>query len=705
MSPVDPDIFRIHPRLQRRRITYFTLVYVIATSGVALLLHAFMKDGLMVLEMAMLPVFAVLFYQLTFAFVTAVLGWMVLVREKSDPLRIGKTLPADEEDSVPLASTAITIPIYNEDATRVFEGLRIMFRSLEKTGHLSHFDFFILSDSDDANRWVEEEVAWLELCKQLNAFGRIFYRKRRQAINRKSGNIGDFCRRWGRRYRYMIVLDADSLMGGAALVRMVRLMERNPIVGIMQTLPKLIHADTLFGRVFQFSTRLYGPIFAAGMDYWQGRDGSFWGHNAIVRLQPFIEHCGLPELPGKEPLGGRILSHDYVEAALMRKAGFQVCLAAEIEESYEEGPPTLIDHLKRDRRWCQGNLQHMFLLSAKGWSGVHRLAFYHGILNYLVSPIWFLFLIMGTFYAITAAQFPEAFRPQPHYLILLGVVVCFLFLPKVAVNLRALLDPEQSARFGGRAKLFVSAVLEIPFFTLLAPVLMVAHSRFVVLTVLGQGVRWATQSRRAVDEVDWREAIITFYKVSLFGLGWGLSAFYLNPGYFVWLSPVVIGLTLSIPFHILSGGARLGALTRQMGLFLTNEELNAPWVIKQLDENLGKAYRRQVPHETLRKHYGLLQVIIDPYTNALHVSLLRLRTRPVPESQEFFEEMRALLLEKGPDALEPKDIVSLMYHPESLLWLNDHVWSSPAAQIAPWWRLAMRQYNLLTPEPITPLYR
>ena len=341
------------------------------------------------------------------------------------------------------------MPIYNEDVTRVFEGLRAIYDSLLETRQPENYDFFILSDSDDTNKWIEEETAWLELCRQLNAFGRIFYRKRRKPINRKSGNVSDFCRRWGKRYRYMVVLDADSLMSGALITSMVRIMEKNPGIGILQTFPKQIASDTLLGRVMQFAQGLYGPPFMAGLDYWQGGEANFWGHNAIVRLAPFIENCALPPLPGKEPFGGHIMSHEFVEAALMRKAGYAVRLLPAHHGSYEEGPPTLIDMLKRDRRWCQGNMQHFWLLFAKGWHPMSRLNFFHGILSYASSLLWFLFLVFSTF---LAATHPGHERPQAILAeqILLGLTVALIFLPKVLILLDELFTGRMFKPFGQR---------------------------------------------------------------------------------------------------------------------------------------------------------------------------------------------------------------------------------------------------------------
>ena len=351
--------------------------------------------------------------------------------------------------------------------SRVFEGIRVIFRSVEATGQLEHFDFFILSDSDRPQQWIQEEVAWVELCKQVGGFGKIFYRKRRQAINKKAGNVADFLRRWGKSYRYMVVLDADSIMTGKALVSLTAMMEKNPSVGIIQTAPKIVRGDTLYSRLQAFANRLYSPLFLAGVNYWQQHEGNYWGHNAIIRIQPFMDHCALPALPGSEPFGGRILSHDFVEAALMRKAGWAVWLAHDLEGSYEEGPPTLIDGAKRDRRWCQGNLQHLWLLTAKGFLPANRYHLFMGVIGYVSSPLWLLFLVLGMVEAVNEAALDRAgiFREPdttslfgyhvriPEALTLFVFTMLLLFLPKVVSVAVALGQSEEIARFGGRARL------------------------------------------------------------------------------------------------------------------------------------------------------------------------------------------------------------------------------------------------------------
>jgi membrane glycosyltransferase len=396
-------------RLNRRRFLFFSTIFAFTSIATWFMADLLWRGGLSGVEIALLVLFVILFAHVAAGFCTALVGFYVINRG-GDSSRITNTLQPAED--APLASTAIVMPVFNEDVSRVFEGLRVVFRSVQETRKLEHFDFFVLSDSNQPNQWIQEEVAWLELCKQVGGFGKIFYRKRRHSINKKAGNVADFLRRWGRRYRYMIVLDADSIMTGRALVQLVQLMERNPAAGIIQTAPRIVNGETLFARVQSFASRLYSPLFLAGLNYWQQHEGNYWGHNAIIRVQPFIEHCALPDLPGSEPFGGRILSHDFVEAALMRKAGWGVWLAGDIEGTYEEGPPTLIDSAKRDRRWCQGNMQHAWLLTARGFRAANRFHLLMGVMGYVSSPLWLLFMMLCTIHVFAQVTSPRAFLAE-----------------------------------------------------------------------------------------------------------------------------------------------------------------------------------------------------------------------------------------------------------------------------------------------------
>ncbi len=773
------DLRDFRDRLTRRRTTYFTLVFVTACFGVMMLADRLWKEGvgMTVKEWALVIVFIPLFWQLCMGFWIAVLGLWVRAVAKRDALAIDDKLTPEEEAAVPLAPTAILVPVYNEDVLRVFEGVRSVYRSLEKTGQLEHYDFFILSDSDNPNRWIEEETAWMELCKQLNAFGKIFYRKRRKAINRKSGNVADFCRRWGAKYRYMVVFDADSVMSGETLVKMVRLMEKHPTTGILQTAPRPVFAETVFGRVFQFANALYSPVFMSGLNYWQAGESSFWGHNAIIRIKPFIEHCDLPELPGKEPFGGRILSHDLVEAALMRRAGYAVWLAPTLGGSFEEGPPTLIDSLKRDRRWCQGDLQHFWLLFSPAWKGLSRMNLAGGVLNYLASPIWLTFLLISAFIArdndiangirepipvvessraqIVSEQTPVKTTPAPltapaplvagtgavdtaketakeiirdpkgwwksfgayirdiykdvrhapRFMLFL-ITVTMLFGIKAAIVTATLADTKRVAGFGGRRAFLVSIALESVFFFLLAPILMIFHSRFVVMTVLGQGVRWVTQRRNIGTGIDWREPLLTFgWETIIFGFGWGAITWFVAPSFFWWLLPVLAGIVLSVPFALITSLRMEEDPGAKTGLFRVPDLVDEPPVLANLRNHLQKAGARIEPHPRLQSDYGFMLVVLDPYINALHCSLLRQRKSAPGESRKYLATIADMVLSDGPGAIKAEDKLALLYDVESLTRLHREVWGAPAAKLAPWWQFAISQYNVSGHEPVRPLYR
>jgi membrane glycosyltransferase len=681
-----------------RRATFFSLVGLGTFLGTWLLYIFLAEHGLRWCEIALLIVFIPLYYQLNNGFWTALIGVWLLNRPYPDPLDLWNTLSADDHKRPIDVSTAVIVPIYNEDVTRVYEGLRAIYLSLKETGQLESFDFFILSDSDDTNKWIEEEVAWLELCRQLEGFGKIFYRKRRKPINRKSGNVSDFCRRWGKRYRYTVVLDADSVMSGALITAMVRIMEKNAGIGILQTFPKQIGSETMLGRVMQFAQALYGPAFMAGLDYWQGGEANYWGHNAIIRLAPFIESCALPPLPGKEPFGGHILSHDFVEAALMRKAGYAVRLLRTSRGSYEEGPPTLVDMLKRDRRWCQGNMQHFWLLFAKGWHPMSRLNFFHGILSYASSVLWFLFLLLATFLAATPVEQADdkvALAEQ----LLLGLTITLIFLPKIVMLLDELFTGRLFKPLKLRMLTLMSCAGDTIIFTLMAPVLMIFHAQFVIYTILGKGVRWIAQRRKIDGGVDWRELFFTFGPIVLIGLIWTFIAFRVSSGFLLWISPILVSLILAMVIGAVVSSGRSGF---RFGLFRIPEELEKPPEILQLESNLAEIKDRALTHPDLEKNFGLVQVFLDPYVNGLHVSLLR-RRRNIHVSRDFLRELADRLIRQGPQALKKWELKSMIHDTDTVTDLHYRLWSAAEHDLAPFWSLAIKQYNLAKSSPFAHL--
>ena len=703
VTPFTPDEAALG-RAVRRRLEVITFVFLSTATASLLLADLLWGMPLRGWNGVSVALFTILFLLISFGGAQAFFGFLAR-RGRGDQMQIGGTIDPDQEDKIELAPTAVVIPVFNEDVARVMAGVRAIYRSLERTGQLESFDIFILSDSNKPDQWVEEEMAWIELSRKLNARGRLFYRKRRVNSNKKAGNIADFCRRWGKRYRYMIVFDADSIMAGSTLVRMVRLMQANPAVGLIQTAPVLVRAETLFARILQFAMRLYGPLFLSGLNYWQQGEGNYWGHNAIIRLAPFMEHCALPDLPGREPFGGKILSHDFVEAALLRRAGWAVWMLPDAGGTYEEGPPTLIDAAKRDRRWCQGNLQHTWLLFARGLRAMSRVHLALGILSYGASLIWLASLLIGSMLIVGFNRTGLTWVPTPGYAgalgidpalqsgVLVGWTIILLFGPKLLAVFDLFLQPGGAGSFGGKRALFTSVLLENVFSVLLAPVLMVFHASFVVLTVLGRGVRWVTQRRDGGDGTSWGEAIRTHRMHTLLSVVWAVALALTAPRLLLWTSPVLAGLLLAIPFSRLTSMGRLGELARKKGLFCTPEELNPPPELTDVAEWLEKRPESKEELPELAAERSLLRVVLDPYVNAAHLCLLRLRLRRPESMRQRFAEVRERLLREGPAAITSREKLFLLSDAESMAWLHDELWLRSEADLAPWWRLALRHYN------------
>jgi len=607
------------------------------------------------------------------------------------------------------SSTALVFPIYNENVVRVLEGLRATYDSLKKTGQLERFDFFILSDSTNPDKWIEEERRWSELVRDLGALGRIYYRRRDNNEGKKSGNVRDFLNTWGRRYRYFVCFDADSVMRGETLVDLVKMMEAHPDVGLIQTVPGLMNAESLFGRIQQFANRFYAPIFITGLNFWAQSFGNYWGHNAIIRTEPFMHYCDLPQLPGLKPFGGQILSHDFVEAALMLKENWQVWFAYELEGSYEEAPQGLIENAQRDRRWCQGNLQHGMVLFAKGLRGVSRIHLLLGIFGYLSGPLWLAFLLTFSWIRWTdlfsdLSSLPV--RSSLSYLTLSATahaffvfIICMtvIMLPKVLALIDLALDSERRRAFGGLTRSAFSVVMETIFSTLHAPLQMLWHTRFVITILLGMGVSWGTQNRDA-DGTQWGYALRRQWGHMLVGVFWGGLVFWLDEITFWWFLPVLAGMILSIPLSVLTSRSNWGQRARQVGLFLVPEEVAPPLEIVTLRLRMNEL--AQAGETAMRSvNSGLADAVLNPYVNAVHVSLLReKRLNPVyKESLAKLgvgtEAVRALgekLLAAGPDALTAPQKLLVLSDADTMSWLHRWAWLRPSETFAPWWQQAIR---------------
>jgi membrane glycosyltransferase len=575
------------------------------------------------------------------------------------------------------ARTAIVMPICNEDVSRVFAGLRATYESLGTTDALERFDIFILSDSYKADVCVAEQRAWIDLCQSVNGFGRIFYRLRRRRVKRKSGNIDDFCRRWGANYKYMVVLDADSVMSGPCLKQLVRLMEASPEAGIIQSAPQASGMDSLYARVQQFASHIYGPLFTAGMHYWQLGESHYWGHNAIIRLEPFMLHCVLAPLPGKGSFSGSILSHDFVEAALMRRAGWGVWIAYDLPGSFEELPPNLLEELQRDQRWCHGNLMNFRLFLINGFHPVHRAVFLTGVMSYLSAPLWFLFLILSTVllavHSLTEPQyFVEANQlfpiwPQWHpqeAIALFSTTFVLLFLPKV---LGVMLTWTRDARlYGGRKRVTVSMMLEVVFSMLLAPVRMVFHTRFVLAAFLGLSAKWISPSRDN-DQTTWGEAIKRHGSQTVLGLAWTALVAWLNPIFLFWMAPILASLIFIIPLSVFSSRVTLGRRAYHARLFRIPEETQPPAEL-QATRRYTAINRSALHTPTFR------DAVAEPTANALACAMGKARHRPAALIEKQRDEAVEHALDVGVTGLTEPQKLRLLNDPIALARLHVMVW-------------------------------
>ncbi|HMO45327.1 MAG TPA: glucans biosynthesis glucosyltransferase MdoH [Rubrivivax sp.] len=559
-------------------------------------------------------------------FATALMGAWVLLRGDRHALAL-------RDAHAPIARaarTALVMPICNEDVATVFAGLRATCESLAGTGALSLFDIYVLSDTSDPALRAAEQRAWQRLRRTLGDAavgegGRVFYRWRRRRTRRKAGNVGDFCRRWGRNYRYMVVLDADSIMHGDTLVALVRLMEQQPRIGLVQTLPQGFGHGTVHARLQQFSNRVTGRLFALGMAYWQLGESHYWGHNAILRVEPFMRHCGLGPLPGRGGLAGEILSHDFVEAALMRRAGWEVWLAPQLGGSWEQHPPNLLEELQRDRRWCQGNLQNARLLAEPGWRPAHRAMLATGALSYLVAPLWLGFIVLGLGFSTLAATSPW----------LWGLTLTLLLLPRLLGVLAVQWRGEQAA-FGGSLRLWGSALLDLLLSALQAPLRMLAHSVFVLGALSGLRLGWKSPAREAAA-VAWRDAWSRIGALALPALLLVLALLWLDrlPLTAPHLLPLWLPLLLAVPFTVWSGGARPGLRLQRAGLLTVPEERRLPTTLQRGLHKAGFSDLAPAPAAALRQRPPLTgrrgRALLALAGTALATLMLLPRTALSPE--------------------------------------------------------------------------
>jgi membrane glycosyltransferase len=555
------------PNLGPRRILFASLVILTAALLFGLMAAAlFLPAGVDGWGIAMLMGFALTLPWTTIGFWNALIGFCVMTFARDPEGLVAPHLRSIRGDEPIHSSTAIAICIRNEDPELLTRNLTWMIERLAQSGQGRWFHVYMLSDSNRPDILAAEQRLADMLSARFHGQVAVTWRQRVGSEGFKAGNLRDFLDRWGARHEYMIVLDADSVMTPAAMLRLVRIMQTNPRIGILQTLVTALPSDSAFARVFQFGMRLGMRSWTLGAAWWQGDCGPYWGHNAIIRIQPFTEHCRLPVLPGKPPLGGHVLSHDQLEAVLMRRAGYEVRVLPDEGGSWEENPPHLIEFIRRDLRWCQGNMQYFRFVGMEGLKTVSRWQLWIAIAMYLSGPGWMAFTAFGLI-----RQGPMDAE--------LGMLLLFLsltmnFAPKIATLIDVLLRKRLREAFGGAPAVLASALAETVFTMVIVPISALSVTLFVLGLPFGRQVGWAAQQRDSAG-VPLGFAVRRLWLHSIAGITFAVSLYLIAPGA-MWIAlPFYTGLTAAILITLVSGSPRVGLMARDIGLCRLPEEVRS----------------------------------------------------------------------------------------------------------------------------------
>ncbi len=631
-----------------RRAVVFGGSFAITAYLIRELYYVLSVGSFSALEIALMVLFSINIFWLSLSFMTALTGFSVMAFGARKSLAD----PNDYDAKTPLSGkTALLVCTYNEAPARIFGMAVATMKSIAKLGQQGSFDLFILSDTTDPDIWVQEEAAFQAVRERESCGSRIFYRRRSANTGKKAGNVGDWCRKWGANYEYMLVLDADSLMTGEFVAKLAAIIEKNPDFGLVQTVPLSIGRNTLFARLQQFAGRLYGPMLAAGLAFWHRGVSNFWGHNAIIRTRAFIESAGLPMLPGKPPFGGQILSHDFVEAALLNRAGWRVVMVPDLPGSYEEIPPSLIDFAMRDRRWAQGNLQHSRVLFAHGLHWVSRVHMAMGIMAYVSALVWFLFLVIALALTLQSIYtlpqyFTDDFSLFPKWpmqdsarsLELLILTLGVLLLPKFFAYALALMDRKTRCGFGGPFILFAGLLVEIILSSLFAHIMMILQSSAVIDVFRGRDSGWKPQ-RRDDGSLPLRD-IMHFHWVHMtLGICLATLTFYSSTILFLWMLPASLGLVLSGPLSAWSAQRSAGEGFRRLGLLQIEEEKAPPPIAGEASEaqsHIEKASREQE---------AITQLVQSSKLRRLHRELIQMQ--PITLKSRIFAQSRHRTREIG----------------------------------------------------------
>jgi membrane glycosyltransferase len=562
-----PGQERPGPALHWRRIGFAALVVGSSAALLALMAATLFPAGPDPLGMGMLLLFALTLPWTTIGFWNAVLGFALMGFSRDPAGLVAPHLRRIRGDEEIASTTALLVCIRNEDPARLARNLNWMLEGLAATGEGRWFHLYLLSDSNEPGICAAEAKLAAALAERFSEALAVTYRRRDESVGFKAGNIRDFCERWGQRHAYAIVFDADSVMTPAAMLRLVRIMQAEPGIGILQTLVTGLPSASPFARIFQFGMRLGMRSYTLGAAFWQGDCGPYWGHNAILRLAPFIAHCHLPVLPGKPPLGGHVLSHDQLEAVLMRRAGYEVRVLPDEEGSWEENPPTLPEFIRRDLRWCQGNMQYFHFLTLPRLRPVSRCQLGLAIAMYLGSPAWMGFVLLGL-----ARHAPMR---ADLGLVLFVTTLVMSFAPKFATLADVLLRSRLRHVYGGVPRIVAGALLELVFSMLMAPVSAVAVTLFMLGLPFGRTIGWTAQRRDAAG-VPFAMAARKLWPHTVFGIVVGVWLWQVAPGALWYAAPFLAGLVGAIPIAMLTAHPLVGRALVATGLCRIPEEAPVP---------------------------------------------------------------------------------------------------------------------------------
>jgi membrane glycosyltransferase len=557
-----------------RRAAFAVLFSLIMAGSLGLAALALSPGGLGIFDVIALVLFAITLPWMVAGFCNAVIGF-VIMRFSADP--VAAVLPAIariRDDDPVTASTAILLCVRNELPVRTIRNLEPMLEGLFASGYGEHFHLYLLSDTNDAELAIREEALFSELITTWRNRIAISYRRREVNSGFKAGNVRDFCERWGSRHEFAVTLDADSFMPSDAIIRFVRIMQVDPKLGILQGLIVGLPSTSLFARIFQFGMRLGMRSYTIGSAWWQGDCGPYWGHNAILRLKPFIEHCQLPLLTADGEAERHILSHDQIEAALMRGAGYHVRVVPREDLGWEDNPPTLLEFMRRDLRWCQGNMQYWRLVTLPNLTPVSRYQLVLAILMFIGSPAWIGLLGLTTA-ALALCDDPANIMRSDLGSVLIAWVPLMWFSPKIAGALDVLLAPKERLAFGGAGRFIVNFAIETAYSILLCPILWISHSIFMFGRLFNRDINWIGQVRDdhvvpfglAMRDL-WPQTLVGCLSTALvsFSQPWALPYILLLAG----------GPALAAPFATVTAWPMLGNFAARIGIGRLPEETATP---------------------------------------------------------------------------------------------------------------------------------